>query len=101
MVTGADLGFPVGGGGGGADVRCGHFSVKMCAKTKELGPIGLGRSLDPPMDKSYKPQLGYRLWYIQLSFTSNDRTPTKTRKISIQTKANRPLRDKILKHITI
>ena len=25
---------------GGMDLRCGHFSVKMYAKTKELGPIG-------------------------------------------------------------
>ena len=38
---------------GGVDLRCGHFSVKMYAKTKELGPIG-GRApgtapLDPPM----------------------------------------------------
>ena len=43
----ADRGFPVGGcapvgGGGGVDLRCGNFSVKMYAKTKELGPIGGG-----------------------------------------------------------
>ena len=41
------------GGGGGVDLRRGHFSVKMYAKTKELGPIGGGvcrtRPLDPPM----------------------------------------------------
>ena len=52
----ADPGFPVGGRApvrGGVDLRCGHFSVKMYVKTKELGPIG-GRApgtppLDPPM----------------------------------------------------
>ena len=52
----ADPGFPIGGRApvrGGMDLRRGHFSVKMYAKTKELGPIG-GRapgtpSLDPPM----------------------------------------------------
>ena len=41
----ADPGFPIGGactrwGGGGMDLRHGRFSVKMYAKTKELGPIG-------------------------------------------------------------
>ena len=39
----ADPGFPVGGRApvsGGVDLRRGHFSVKMYAKTKELGPIG-------------------------------------------------------------
>ena len=39
-----DPGFPVGGGRapvkGGVDLRHGHFSVKMYAKMKELGPIG-------------------------------------------------------------
>ena len=41
---------------GGVDLRRGHFSVKMYAKTKELGPIGGGACpahappLDPPMD---------------------------------------------------
>ena len=39
---------------GGVDLQRGHFSVKMYAKTKELGPIG-GRApgtppLDPPMN---------------------------------------------------
>ena len=35
---------------GGMDLRHGCFSVKMSAKTKELGPMG-GRTppLDPPM----------------------------------------------------
>ena len=56
--TVADPGFPVGGGvhplGGGVDLRRGCFSVKMYAKTKELGPMGGGvrlahPSLDPPM----------------------------------------------------
>ena len=52
----ADPGFPVGvcgpvgGGGGDVDLRRGHFSVKMYAKMKELGPVGGGRApLDPPM----------------------------------------------------
>ena len=38
----AHPGFPIGGVDplGGVDPRCGHFSVKMCVKTKELGPIG-------------------------------------------------------------
>ena len=41
----ADPGFPVGGHApirGGVDLRHGHFSVKMYAKMKELGPIGGG-----------------------------------------------------------
>ena len=46
----ADPGFPVGGGvhplgGGWRGPRHGHFSVKMYAKMKELGPIGGGRAL--------------------------------------------------------
>ena len=39
----ADPGFPVGGRGpitGGVDLRRGCFSPKMCAKMKELGPVG-------------------------------------------------------------
>ena len=47
----ADPGFPV-GGGGGVDLRCGCFSVKMYVKTKELGPVGGVRwagPLDLPM----------------------------------------------------
>ena len=56
----ADPGFPIGGRApvrGGMDLRCGHFSVKMYAKMKELGPIG-GRApgtppLDPPMVMIY------------------------------------------------
>ena len=35
----ADPGFPVGGGGGGTDLRRRHFSAEMYAKTKELGPV--------------------------------------------------------------
>ena len=54
--TGPDPGFSVGGRGpilGGFGLQCGHFSVKMYAKMKELGNLG-GRapgtpSLDPPM----------------------------------------------------
>ena len=35
--------------GGGVDLRCGHFSVKMYVKRKELGPIGGGvRPACPP-----------------------------------------------------
>ena len=46
----ADPGFPVGGGGGGANLRRIHFSAKMYAKTKEIDPVGGGRPpLDPPM----------------------------------------------------
>ena len=40
LVAVADPGFPV--GGGGADLRCGHFSVKTNAKTKEFDPAGGG-----------------------------------------------------------
>ena len=29
-------------GGGGMDLQCGHFLVKMYVKMKELGPIGEG-----------------------------------------------------------
>ena len=35
--AGADAGFPV---GEGVDPQCGHFSVKMYVKMKEIGPIG-------------------------------------------------------------
>ena len=35
----ADPGFPV---GGGADLRRGRFLAKICAKTKELDPVGGG-----------------------------------------------------------
>ena len=34
--------------GGGVDLRRGHFSVKMYAKTKELVPIGGGMCLASP-----------------------------------------------------
>ena len=45
--------------GGGFGLQRGHFSVKMYAKTKELGPVGgvqWHAPLDPPMlsCKSYK-----------------------------------------------
>ena len=55
-----DPGFPIGGHApirGGMDLRCRHFSVKMYAKTKELGPIGgraPGTPLDPPMCPTYQ-----------------------------------------------
>ena len=42
--------FPL--GGGGADLRLGHFSVETYAKMEELDPIGgrvLAAPLDPPM----------------------------------------------------
>ena len=51
----ADPGFPIGRRGPvrrGVDLRHGRFLVKMCAKTKELGPVGgvhLARPLDLPM----------------------------------------------------
>ena len=53
--AGPDPGFSIGGRGpilGGFGLERGHFSVKMYAKTKELGPVGgsaLARPLDPPM----------------------------------------------------
>ena len=65
FLPGVDPGFPVGGvnpfwGGGGVDLRRGHFSVKMYVKTKELGPVGGGGSVrrkifyvDPPMFAAY------------------------------------------------
>ena len=39
--------FPLGGrrpvgGGGGTNLQCVHFSVKMYAKTKEIDPVGVG-----------------------------------------------------------
>ena len=55
-LTGPDPGFSIGGRGpiwgGGFGLQRGHFSVKMYAKMKELGPVGgraLVRPLDPPM----------------------------------------------------
>ena len=74
----ADPGFSVGGRGpvsGGVDLRCGCFSLKMCVKTKELGPLftknacenerigscrgGMrwARPLNPPMSDIYKGYL--------------------------------------------
>ena len=49
----ADPGFPRGGGGvlplgGGVDLRCRCFLVKMYTKMKELGPIGGGVHLACP-----------------------------------------------------
>ena len=58
-VSGPNPGFSVGGGvnpfSGGFGLQRGHFSVKMYAKTKELGPVGGGGGhapaclLDPPV----------------------------------------------------
>ena len=58
MSPAADPGFPIGGGGGGGrgassrwgstDLRCGHFSVEIYTKMKELGGSG-GAPLDPPL----------------------------------------------------
>ena len=56
-TPGPDPGFSVGGGCGpvlgGFGLQHGHFSVKMYAKMKELGPVGgacTGHApLDPPM----------------------------------------------------
>ena len=38
--------------GGGVDLQYGHFSVKMYAKTKELGPIGGRAPGTPPPPRS-------------------------------------------------
>ena len=49
--TGPDPGFSVGGVDpfwGGFGLQRGHFSVKMYAKTKELGPVGGRASARPP-----------------------------------------------------
>ena len=61
----ADPGFPVGGHGpvrgacgpiGGIDPRCGLFSAKMYAKTKELGPVGgMHPARRPPLDPPMLP----------------------------------------------
>ena len=52
--TGPDPGFSVGGHGpilgGGFGLQCGHFSVKMYAKMKELGPVGGACAGMPPLD---------------------------------------------------
>ena len=47
--TVADARFPI-GGGGGADLRCGHFATKTYVKMKELDPVGGGghASAAPP-----------------------------------------------------
>ena len=50
-LPGPDPGFSIGGAwthfGGGFGLQRGHFSVKMYAKMKELGPVG-GRAPAPP-----------------------------------------------------
>ena len=56
IISAADPGFPIVEdadplGAGGTDLRYGRFSVKMCAKKKESGPVGgvSARPLDQPM----------------------------------------------------
>ena len=46
-LAGPDPGFSV-GGEEGFGLQCGHFSVKMYAKTKESGPVGGVRRHAPP-----------------------------------------------------
>ena len=49
---------------GGFGLQRGHFSVKMYAKTKELGPVGGVRRhapLDPPMLSLSDPPQYYNL----------------------------------------
>ena len=58
----ADPGFPVGGRApvrGGMDLQRGHFLVKMCAITKELGPIGGGVRPARPPPRSANGNLGF------------------------------------------
>ena len=61
-MTGPDPGFSIGGHGpilGGFDLQRGHFSVKMYAKMKELGPVGGACASTPPLDlPMYEPN-GY------------------------------------------
>ena len=53
LTSVADPVFPAGGGGanplggGGADLRHVHFSVKMYTKTKEMDPVGGGGGRPP------------------------------------------------------
>ena len=69
MNTVVDPGFPIGGRAPirwGVDLRHGYFLVKMCAKTKELGPMGgvrRARPLDPPMEYNEFP--GYCILWKQ------------------------------------
>ena len=55
--TGPDPGFSVGGGHGpilgGFGLQRGHFSVKMYAKMKELGPVGGGVCRARPPRSAY------------------------------------------------
>ena len=51
IKSGPDPGFSVGGHGpilGGFGLQHGHFSVKMYAKMKELGPVGVCALARPP-----------------------------------------------------
>ena len=73
--------FPWGGGGGrapvrgGVDLRRGCFSVKMYAKTKELGPMGGGRDRVESGEKFcrntlyLKDLLNIRLIHVLLLFS--------------------------------
>ena len=47
-MTVADPGFPIGGGGGGTNLRHVHFSVKTYVKTKEIDPVGGGGGAAAP-----------------------------------------------------
>ena len=65
ILSVADLGFPVGGGGadplGGADLWCIHFSAKMYAKMKKMDPVGGGgaRAGGAPLDS---PMIIFVVW---------------------------------------
>ena len=54
VKSGPDPGFSVGGGvdpfWGGFGLQRGHFSVKMYAKTKKLGPVGGAMHQHAPLD---------------------------------------------------
>ena len=56
-IAGPGPGFSVGGAwthfGGGFGLQRGHFSVKMYAKTKKLGPVWGGRAPARPPRSAY------------------------------------------------
>ena len=60
-----DPGFPGGGRGpirGGVDLQRRHFSAKMFAKTKELGPVGGRVPGTPP--KSANACIAYKICFF-------------------------------------